>query len=289
MRWQSLSLGLALRGTSTITPVAAIASTCDQALLRETVNRYIAAQSTGEIRWLNKLMGPNAVYMENGETHDIKNSTLAHGMRIDHTHSLYDLTQCATFTELIVTNPADPWEIAAQIRLTDGKIAKIDRIVTSTGDWVFNTTHTLHYALLEDWGPIPIEKRDSRETIQKAADAYFDFLGNHSLSVPWGYPCTRLEGGSFTGTGSANDTCQIDIPENTTMQAPNRRYVIDETVGAVSMLLVFGGIDNAPDSHEFRIEGGKIHKVHTMTYCKKKPNCGLDPPPGSKPDQDIGW
>lgn len=267
----------------------AAATTCNEALLKETVNRYIAAQSTGDIRWLERLMSPSATYLENGETRNIKNSTLMHSMKIDHTHSLYDLTQCATFIELIITNRFDPWEVAAQIRLTEGKITKIDRIVTGPGDWLFNTTHTLHFALLEDWGPIPVEHRDTRENLQAAADAYFNFLGNHSLSVPWGYPCTRLEGGSYTGTGSVNDTCQIDIPANTTMEAPNRRYVIDESVGAVSMLLVFGGIDNAPDSHEFRIEGGKIHKVHTMTYCKKKPNCGVDPPPGMQPDQEVGW
>jgi hypothetical protein len=42
----------------------------------------------------------------------------------------------------------------------------------------------------------------------------------------------------------------------------NRRYVIDETVGAVSVFLTF---ESLPDSHEFRLEGGKLRYVHTLT------------------------
>ena len=254
-------------------------SHCTRALLEEVTDRYNAAQSTGDIEWLQKLLDPNAVYMENEKAVDLKNpnSTLRRALRLDRTRSIYDLTQCATFTETIASNPADPWVIAAQIRLTDGKITKIDRIATTTGDWQFNATRTLHYAILDNWGFIPAAARDSRESLQAAADAYFNMLGNHSLPVPWGYPCRRLEGGAITGSGMANDTCFIDIPQNSTMKAPNRRYVIDESVGAVSMLLEFGAFANAPDSHQFRIEAGKLKRIHAFTYCEKKPNCGFDP------------
>ena len=50
--------------------------------------------------------------------------------------------------------------------------------------------------------------------------------------------------------------------------------MIDESVGAASLLVEFGSIGNAPDSHLFRVEGGKLRFIHTMTYCEKKPNCG---------------
>ncbi len=73
------------------------------------------------------------------------------------------------------------------------------------------------------------------------------------------------------------------------MKAPNRRYVIDESVGAVSMLLEFGGFGNAPDSHQFRIEAGKLKRIHAFTYCEKKPNCGFDPSqvPDMGPDPGL--
>jgi len=281
-----LSLGsLALRGE--LRQAAGWATNCNQSVLKQTVDRYIAAQSTGQVEWLQKVLDSNATYLENGRTRDLRNSTMVRPLKIDRTHTLYDTTQCATFTELVVTNPSDPWVIGAQIRVYNGKVTKIDRVATGPGDWVFNATRYLHYALLEDWTSVPNEKRDSREVLQAAADAYFNHLGNRSVPVPWGYPCTRLEGGEFSGKGFANDTCELGIPDNTTMLAPNRRYVIDESVGAVSMLLDFGGFGNAPDSHEFRIEQGRIKRVHTMTYCDKKPNCGMESPYGVSPDP--GW
>ena len=54
---------------------------------------------------------------------------------------------------------------------------------------------------------------------------------------------------------------------------PDRRYVIDESLGVASLFLEFGSIGNAPDSHEFRVESGKLRFIHTMTYCEKN-DCG---------------
>jgi hypothetical protein len=277
---------LSLLGTTVSAIPETVQAMCTRPLLEEVTDRYISAQSTGQLAWLNNVLGPSVTYFENEVALDMKNSTLHRALKIDRSRSIYDLVQCATYTELIVSNPSDPWVIGAQIRLTNNKVSMIDRIVTTTGDWMFNATRTLHYALLEDWSSIPEKQRDTREVLKAAADAYFDMLGNHSLPVPWGYPCTRLEGGAYTGKGLANDTCNIDIPENSTMQAPKRRYVIDETVGVVDMMLEFGGISNAPDSHEFRIENGKLRRIHALTFCAQKPNCGVNM---TLPAEDPGY
>lgn len=255
---------------------SAAEAACSRALLEQATDRYTAAQSTGQLQWLDRLLAANASFVENDMAVAPRASRLGRPLRIDRSRSIYDLTACAAFVELIASDPTDPWVIGAQIRTAGDKITKIDRIATTTGDWLFNATRTLHYALLEDWAPIePASARDARATLQAAADAYFNMLGNHSLPVPWGFPCTRLEGGSYTGRGFANDTCDMGIPANSTMEAPHRRYVIDETVGAVSIFLIFGGINGgAPDSHEFRILDGHLRRVHTMTYCKGTPNCG---------------
>lgn len=42
----------------------------------------------------------------------------------------------------------------------------------------------------------------------------------------------------------------------------NRRYVIDEVLGTVDVMCSFAGI---ADTHEFRIQEGKLRFVHTMT------------------------
>jgi len=266
-----------------ITPTSAA---CNETLLQEATNRYVATQSTGSLTWLSPALSTNATYLENGKTlagwaspAASNLTTLTTSARIDNKHSIYDLTQCASFTSLVITDPSGPRVIGAQIWLDPtNMIAKIDRVHTTPGDWLFNATGTLHYTLQEDWGIIPVSKRDSRETIKAAADAYLDIFKDASVKVPWGTPCARLEGGAYTGRGLANDTCNLGVIQSYDM--PNRRYVIDESVGVASLLLEFGSIGNAPDSHEFRVEGGKLRFIHTMTFCEKKPNCGYTLPSG---------
>ncbi|GAB1317841.1 hypothetical protein MFIFM68171_08051 [Madurella fahalii] len=265
----------------------AAAQGCNRSLLREATDRYLAAQSTGNLTWLEPVLSTNASYVENGKivADWTLNSTLTgQPVRIDRTSSIFDLTQCAFFTDLVSTDPERPRVIGAQVWVVEGKVSKIDRIVTTPGDWLFNATGTLYYALGEDWGEIPLDKRDSREVIKAAADAYLDVFKNASVVVPWGTPCARLEGGAYTGRGLPTDSCNVGVIQSYDM--PNRRYVIDETVGVASLLLEFGSIGNAPDSHKFRVEGGKLRFIHTMTYCEEKPNCGYTIPSGGPAPAD---
>jgi hypothetical protein len=115
------------------------------------------------------------------------------------------------------------------------------------------------YASLEsDWGTISVEKRYNRTTLQAAADAYLDDFMSGNIIVPWGTPCARLERGTHF-----NGTCDVGVPTGLPML--NRRYVIGETVGSVDVMLMFAGETGMPDSHEYRVESGKIRYVHTMS------------------------
>ncbi|CAG8955779.1 hypothetical protein HYFRA_00011648, partial [Hymenoscyphus fraxineus] len=168
------------------------------------------------------------------------------------------------------------------------RIEKVETVVTEKGDWLFDPVGTLKYVRLEEiykailwnipqpphqqstppplplpqdkWGPIPPSQRDTRTTIQAAADAYLDLFNNKSVQVPWGTPCARLEGGSYTGKGSASDSCNVGVPSG--VKITNRRYVVDEMLGAVDVMCTFA---SSADTHEFRVEGGRLRFVHTMT------------------------
>lgn len=135
-------------------------------------------------------------------------------------------------------------------------------------------------ASLENWDPIPAEKRDTREVIQAAGDAYFNRFNNVSFPVPFGTPCARLEGGAYTDSrGSGNNTCGLGLPSRLTVT--NRRYVVDEEMGAVAIFLGFPGLDRSvaekamPDSHLFRVESGQIRYIHTVTTCENA-GCGMN-------------
>lgn len=94
----------------------------------------------------------------------------------------------------------------------------------------------------EVWTPLPAAQRSARGVIQDAGDAYLDMWSSATSSelVPWGTPCVRLEGSSYTGKGSPDDSCKPGIPSNHN-QKPNsrRRYVIDEEMGTVSIFCVW--------------------------------------------------
>lgn len=98
--------------------------------------------------------------------------------------------------------------------------------------------------------------------------------------MPWGTPCQRLEGGSYTGKGSPSDSCNVGVPSGVTLN--KRRYVIDEVLGTVDLMMSFA---NLPDSHEFRVEKGKLRYVHTLTVMSGSTRGGGGggggaPPPG---------
>lgn len=240
--------------------VARSLAQCTYASLQQFTSNYVSEQATGAFA----AAASSAAYTENFRAVNISRGLLSQPLRIDFSRSLHDTIACATYTEVIVTNPAHPYVIGTQMRLSsDGStIASIDSVVTDAGDWAFNASGTLRWARQEDWGDIPFERRDTRAVIKAGADAYLDLFNDPTVKVPWGIPCARLEGGLYTGSGRPTDTCNVGVPSGVPLT--NRRYVIDETVGAVDVFLDFGN-NKIPDTHEFRLEGGKLRFVHTMT------------------------
>ncbi|KAI1390508.1 uncharacterized protein F4822DRAFT_152850 [Hypoxylon trugodes] len=235
------------------------AAQCTRESLIAATDSLLAAQTEGKPDGISPL-AESVTYLEAFKTADIKTGILSHPLKIDFNRSLHDTVQCATYTEIVVTDKTHPYVIGTQLRFADGKIANISSLVTDQGDWLFNATGTYYWASREKWDPIPEDQRDSREVIQAAADAYADLFNDKTVQVPWGTPCARLEGGSYTGTGSATDSCNVGVPSG--VKLSNRRYVIDETLGAVDVFIDFATV---PDSHEFRVEKGKLRYVHTIT------------------------
>ena len=184
--------------------------------------------------------------------------------------SLVDPATCQTFTEVIVTNKEKPYVLATRLRVNHDKIAEIEILWTTTGYWLFNADAYLKWSSSEKWDPIPADKRDTRDTLVAAANAYLDaFLEGKKDLVPWGYPCNRTEGGAHTGNGSPTDSCDVGVPSG--VNIANRRFVVDDTVGSVAVFCTFGaggpgGGSGAPDTHLFRVENGKLRYVHTLTH-----------------------
>lgn len=241
---------------------------CSRDGLQRAVDLYIAAQTRGDTAGLPLAAGVG--YMENIARADLDKGLIRTPMKIDHHRSLLDPATCQTFTEVIVTDKAKPYVLGTRLRVNHDKIAEIEILWTTTGYWLFNADNYLKYSATEKWDPIPAGRRDTRDTLVAAANAYLDaFLEGKKDLVPWGYPCNRTEGGAHTGNGSPTDSCDVGVPSG--VNIANRRFIVDETIGSVAVFCTFGagsagGGSGAPDTHLFRIENGKLRYVHTLTH-----------------------
>ncbi|KAF2728099.1 hypothetical protein EJ04DRAFT_593181 [Polyplosphaeria fusca] len=258
--------------------IAGVAADCSRSFLKSATDAYLSAQTAGKPSSLSSFLSSNLTYTENGKAFDIKNSTLAIPIKSDYTFSAHDTAQCASFTEIVAANNPHPYVIHTRIVYAAAKATLIESIVTDEGDWLFNATGTLDLIQhgdngtgLEDWTRIATAKQDSRAALQAVGDAYFDRFGNASVYVPWGPPCYRIEGG-LDARGTLNGSyCEQAYPS--TIHVPYRRYVVDEEVGVVDMFIGFPGLDRTqgqipmPDSHLFRVEGGRIKYLHTASEC----------------------
>src|SRR6185295_12221540 len=252
-----------------LVPTAGFAQiSCSREGLQRAVDLYIVAQTKGDTSGLPLAAGLG--YMENVAPFDINKGLIKTPMKIDHQRSLIDTATCQTYTEVIVTDKEHPYVLGTRLRINHDKIAEIEIIWETTGYWLFNADAYMQYSSTEKWDTIPANKRDTRDTLVAAAGAYLDaFLEGKMDLVPWGLPCNRTEGGAHTGKGAPDDTCQSGVPSGVNIS--NRRFVVDETIGAVVVFCTFGagnpnGGSGAPDAHLFRVEGGKLRYVHTLTH-----------------------
>ena len=98
-----------------------------------------------------------------------------------------------------------------------------------------------------------------------------DFFFDKAVTVPWGKPCARLEGGAYTiepfpGMPAPKEEpgCDVGIPDN--VPIVDRSYVVDEVKGVVNIFCRFGdAVKGMPDSHMFRLVNGKLRYVHTLS------------------------
>jgi hypothetical protein len=265
---------------------SASAQACTREILQGTADSFIAAQETADPTKL--YMGLWVDYNEQLQGQAMSTGVLSKPMKVDFHRALYDTENCRIFLEIVIADPAHPYVIGSIVQ-NGGRpgiagpdvIGGINSVVTDQKNgWLFNPANTRKYSEAENWGPIPAADRDSRATLQAAADAYLDLFNNKNAKVPWGTPCARLEGGSYTskaqpGSLNPDDSCNVGVPNG--VPIVDRTYVIDPDLGAVSVLSHFGK-DQEPDFHTFRIEHGKLKYVHTITACTKVPNCGFKPP-----------
>ncbi len=263
-----------------LAPAASFAQVaCTRDGLQAATNLYLDAQTKGDTSGMP--LATSVAYIENMQIVDIKTGVIQKPMKIDFHRTLIDPVTCQTFTEVIVTDKTHPYVLGTRIRVNHDKIVEIESMVTQQGDWLFNADNYYKWSPTEDWGEIPADQRDTRETLVSAANAYLDaFLEKKLDLVPWGEPCNRTEGGARTGKGLPTDSCTVGVPAGVNIVA--RRFIVDPTIGAVVAFCTFG-VGGIPDTHLFRLNHGKLRYVHTLTHVPAGYHVRTGPPPANPP------
>jgi hypothetical protein len=198
---------------------------------------------------------------------------------ITHNRSLSDSPGYAIYVEIISLDNEPKYHIGTQILAdSSGKPTKIEAIIThnqTAFTWMFNATSTLIKILEEEKAGgrsvIADANRDSRRTLKQAADTYLDLYGNgKESSVPFALGCTFISIGL-----PVSIPCTYDKPpqlksERDDLRVVDRRYVIDETVGAVEVFATYQSKTYGGSTYDVCIERGNIQCIHTiaMTYFR---------------------
>jgi hypothetical protein len=262
---------------------AAATTGCTRESLQGAVDKYVEALKKGTPSLMP--LAAQVKYIERKKEVPLGQGVWQAPLVIDFNRSLLDVEICETFTEIISATNSHPYVIGTRLKVTDGKIAEIESLVSDKNDWLFNADNYLKYSSTEKWDILPAAQRSSRQVLIAVASDYFDIFQDYSAfnKVPWGVPCVRIEGGAYTNPKNAPDpSCTVGVPKGGGVPMTNRRYIVDLDMGTVVGLVDFGGEKGLPDAHTFRLENGKLRYVHVITLC---PNgCPKIPTPKEKPE-----
>lgn len=256
------------------------ATGCTRTDLQEKVEQYLDALKAGNPARMPLAAG--AKYIENRKEIRFDTGIWSSPLIIDFHRSLLDTETCETFTEIISATGSHQYVIGSRLKIVDDKIQEVEALATDQDDWLFNADNYLKYSSRETWDILPVEKRSDRRTLIKVANAYFDVFKDPSGAneVPWNIPCARLEGGIYSNPDNKPDaSCTGGPPLEGSVDITNRRFIVDLDMGTVVGLANFGDENGWPDSHIFRLEGGKLRYVHTLTVCPD--GCTLPSPDGA--------
>ena len=238
--------------------------TCTRESLQAAVDSYLAAQKAGDRTKM--ALAEKVTYLENMSPVAADKGLWNSALPIASSRSFLDEVRCRTFSEVIVTQAQPQYVIGTRLSVDNRRITRIDSLVSKKGDWLFNANAYLKYSSREDWSAPKAEARPSMQQLINAANSYLDLFSDKFVQTPWGRPCARLEGGAYTNRkGDPYATCEVGIPPGV-LYIVNRDYVVDTQQGVINVFCRFGNSTTGmPDSHTFRIVGGSLRDVHTIS------------------------
>jgi hypothetical protein len=215
------ALGLAAIAALALATPALAQGQCSRETLQDVAQRYVKAQKDGSIFAL-----PVGEWVDYRENYAIVSSTIgviSQPADFAWQVSLIDTGNCRVFVQGVILKPK-PYVVGTRLAWSFNGLGQIDSVVTQPGDPQFDAQAAVDAASKEDWGPIAADKRDTREALMAAANAWLATQG------------------------------QLATPE----------FTVDETIGGVAVRAHVGGPEGKAVGYVLRIEGGNVRYAHTL-------------------------
>src|SRR4029079_17948152 len=145
--------------------------TCTMDQLKAATAAYVAGQGKGSLAALP--LHEKAEYLQDMKTIPAAEGLWNTPLAVAHSMSFHDPVRCKTFSEVIVTG-AKPYVIGTRLYMDQGKVIRVDSLVSKPGDWLFNANAYLKYSKAEDWQPVMKYQGTAPAEMIRGANAYLD-------------------------------------------------------------------------------------------------------------------
>ncbi|KAK4171908.1 hypothetical protein QBC36DRAFT_390802 [Triangularia setosa] len=182
-----------------------------------------------------------------------------------HTHSIIDQEGCSSYTRLISSDAILGVHIYYESANNTGgvplKVKEIHTVYFPVPG--VNTQEIQTNVKKETWRSFSRTDQDTRQTLREVFDAYLD--GKADRPVAWGGSCSVLDSGQGGALKIAQgDQCAgLGLRLTGGQEVERRTYVIDESLGAVTVL---GVVREKVAGFEGRVVKGRLEYVHQFGY-----------------------
>ncbi|KAL1840009.1 hypothetical protein VTJ49DRAFT_926 [Mycothermus thermophilus] len=207
-------------------------------------------------------------------------------------HSVVDQEVCAGVVRMVVVTEwsrgaegeGKTYLLSAQVRFNTSAteppvVHSLDLVVVGEGDWQTEdeeegelSTSLVTQLGKEDWSALSRVRQDTRDGLIAVGNAYLDYYyggkGNESENSGgegpnlWEKPCSRLDGVVYTSVEEGEEAGDCGVVK--TGGVTERRVLVDESVGAVSVLGRDGSLGGAASGWVFRVVEGRLRYVHQV-------------------------
>ena len=256
---------------------------CTRRGLRALIDRYFVALAAHDPSSL-----PLAASLE--ATENCRPTALGEGIwrsagKLSFERSAIDPERCGTVSEALLDVAGAPTVVGVRLKLDGDHLSEVETFVTPSIASTVSVPVTpgatpglptvpsvstgLPGGLLdskaEDWGPNPGSRAQTRQDLERIADAYLKSFGDSTVPVPFDSPCEQRINGNSTGQRTCVAVTIPSTPFLTVGEPAQRRYpVIDLEAGiAVGFAIVVESYPT-PMFAMLKVNDGRIRYIDSV-------------------------